>query len=129
MATTPESKVKADVDKVGKQIPNLYAITPTTGGYGKSGHADRVWCVPDKQGGMGYMVVIETKAGRKQPTVLQKQRLRQALAAGAFAAVVNEQNIKQFAEWIAAIHDGKENVVSCLLPDGYSLDYDNKVGL
>lgn len=129
MATTPEGKVKAAVDNVGKQIPYLYAITPTTGGYGRSGHADRVWCVPDKQGGMGYMVVVEVKAGRNQPTVLQKKRLKQALAAGAYAAVVNEQNLKQFAEWIAAIHEGKEGVVSCLLPDGYSLEYDNKVGL
>lgn len=129
MASTPEGKVKEFVDDVGKQIPNLYAITPTTGGYGKSGHSDRIWCVPDKQGGAGCMVVIEVKAGKKEPTTLQKKRIVAALGAGAFGAVVNSHNWKAFADWIAAIHEGSPAVQQCLLPDGYTLAYDNKVGL
>jgi hypothetical protein len=129
MAKTPEGKVKEFVDGVGAQIPKLYAITPTTGGYGASGHSDRIWCVPDKQGGAGYMVVIETKAGNKTPTVLQKKRILAALGAGAFGAVVNAHNHKAFAEWVWAIHTGSPDVQQCLLPDGYTLAYDNKVGL
>lgn len=129
MAKTPEGKVKAFVDGVGKQIPALYAITPATGGYGISGHADRIWCIPDHRGGMGYMAVIEVKPGNKQPTVLQKRRIKEALAAGAFGAIVNDHNHKEFAEWVWAIHTGDPAVQQCLLPDGYTLDYDNKVGL
>lgn len=129
MASTPEGKVKEFVDGVGKQIPHLYAVAPTTGGYGVSGHADRLWCVPDKTGGMGFMMVIETKAGNKKPTVLQKKRILAALGAGAFAAVVNGHNHKAFAEWVWAIHSGDLTVPQLLLPDGYDLIIDNKVGV
>lgn len=128
MAKTPEGKVKEKVDEI---LENVYAyiITPTTGGFGKSGHADRIACIPNAAGHVGSFVGIEVKAGKKKPTALQSRRLQEILKAGGFAAVVNETNIDEFAQWVDDIYYGVPGTIECLLPKGVTLQTDTKVGL
>lgn len=78
---------------------------------------------------MGYFVAVEVKAGKNKPTALQRMRLQETLAAGGYAAVVNETNVQDFARWVEAIHRGTEAVSSVLLPEGISLGVNTKVGL
>lgn len=86
MASTPEAKVKA---KVVAQLKALgaYYFYPVTGGYGSSGVPDIVGCY------RGVFFGIECKAGKNQPTALQRKNLAQIEASGGLALVVNEGNL------------------------------------
>jgi L-2-hydroxyglutarate oxidase LhgO len=66
----------------------------------------------------GLMIGIETKAGRNTPTELQRQQLRQIMAAGGLALVVNEQNLDTLSRLLQDIrHYGSKRVF--LYPDQY----------
>ncbi|PHM35967.1 hypothetical protein [Xenorhabdus innexi] len=127
MARTPESKVKEQVDSLLAHV-GAYVLTPTTGGFGRSGHADKICCVPDKQGGQGSFLAVEVKAGKNKPTALQCRRLLSALNAGAYAAVVNETNLSVFQTWLDTIHNGTLDGPRYLLPKGITLSVNTKVG-
>ena len=89
MATTPESKVKKIVVK---QLKELEAFFPATGGYGKSGVPDIVGCY------RGMFFGIECKAGKNEPTALQEKNLRDIRNASGFDLVVNEENMHNVGE-------------------------------
>ncbi|MDC9589792.1 hypothetical protein PSI23_10905 [Xenorhabdus sp. XENO-10] len=127
MARTPESKVKKQVDSLLARV-GAYVLTPTTGGFGRSGHADRICCVPDVQGGLGSFLAVEVKAGKNKPTALQCRRLLSTLDAGGYAAVVNETNLPVFHTWLRAIHNGTLDGPRYLLPNGVTLSINTKVG-
>lgn len=89
MATTPEGKVKAKVDRLLKSYgKEVWFAKMQTGGFGKSGVPDYICCVNS------YTVVIETKATEKQqPTALQTLELLAVKAAGGLSLVINADNI------------------------------------
>jgi len=88
MAMTPEAKVKKKV-VVQLKAMGAYYFYPVTGGYGASGVPDIVGCYHGKFFG------IECKAGKNQPTELQKMNLEWIAKAGGLAVVINENNVEQ----------------------------------
>lgn len=86
MASTPESKVKAAVVKLLK-ARGVYYFFPATHGYGRSGVPDVVCCVN------GKFVAFECKAGKNEPTELQKREITLIQTAKGIAAVIRESNI------------------------------------
>jgi hypothetical protein len=77
-------------------------MTPTTGGYGKSGVPDIVVCVG------GKFVGIECKANGNKPTALQLKNLNAIVAAGGYAFVVDEESIGVFKMMLDLIVWDKE---------------------
>lgn len=61
-------------------------MTPTTGGYGKSGVPDIVVCIE------GKFIGIECKANGNKPTALQLKNLNAIVTAGGYAFVVDESS-------------------------------------
>jgi Holliday junction resolvase len=84
--STPESKVKAKVKTILKEA-NAYFFMPATYGYGASGVSDIVCCIN------GRFVGIECKAGRGEPTNLQKKNLGEIVSHGGIAIIVNEGGV------------------------------------
>lgn len=72
---TPEWYEKRDIDEFLKTV-SCYVLTPTTGGYGKSGTADRIGCCK------GNFFAIEVKREGKEPTAIQWKRIHEVEAAG-----------------------------------------------
>jgi Holliday junction resolvase len=66
---------------------NVYYFFPTTHGFGRSGIPDVVCCVA------GKFLGIECKAGKNQPTELQKWEIDAIRASGGKAVVINEANL------------------------------------
>jgi hypothetical protein len=87
---TPESKVKKSVYATLEKYPNVYRITPTTGGYGSSGAPDIVVCM------RGRFIGIECKAKGNKPTALQLKNLNAIVEAGGYAFVIDEGAIGVF---------------------------------
>jgi hypothetical protein len=75
---TPEGYEKKDTDRYLQGI-NAYVVKPTTGGYGSSGHSDRICCID------GFFWGIEIKREGKDPTPLQELRMQEIRRAGGFA--------------------------------------------
>jgi hypothetical protein len=94
MAKTPEAKVKGKVVEILEGM-KCYFFYPVTGGYGQSGVPDIIVCYN------GYFIGIECKAGKKKPTALQDKNLRDIIAAGGTAVVVNESNIDQVPYYLS----------------------------
>jgi hypothetical protein len=88
MATTPEAKVKAKI-KVILKIYDVYYAMPIGTGYGSSGVPDFLCCV------RGRFLAIEAKAGKGKTTALQDKNIKQIIASGGLAIVVNEDNIQE----------------------------------
>jgi len=86
MATTPEAKVKAKI-KVILKVYDIYYAMPIGTGYGNSGVPDFLCCV------RGRFLAIEAKAGKGKTTALQDKNIKQIIASGGLAIVVNEDNI------------------------------------
>jgi len=80
---TPESKVKASVNKVlasfGDEVDGFW---PVPSGYGES-HLDWVGSAG------GYFISIETKAPGKKPTPRQVERIRRVTKSGGAAFVID----------------------------------------
>lgn len=75
---TPEYWEKKEIDAYLESI-GAYIIKPTTGGFGGSGHGDRVCCIN------GIFCAIEVKREGKEPTPIQWRRIQEVEAAGGFA--------------------------------------------
>tara|TARA_R110000751_G_scaffold225765_2_gene327701 strand:- start:23 stop:415 length:393 start_codon:yes stop_codon:yes gene_type:complete len=90
---TPEATVKKKVTAILKSL-GCYYFYPVTGGYGSSGVPDIVGCHNGKFFG------IECKAGKGKTTKLQDKNLRDIIAAGGTAVVVNEDNIDRVTEYL-----------------------------
>lgn len=84
--TTPEGKVKARIDGLLSRYEAKW-LNPATWGMGASGEADKIACV------YGHYIGIEAKAGKNQPTELQRKALRETVAAGGSACVINEETL------------------------------------
>lgn len=84
--TTPEGKVKARIDGLLTEHHAEW-LNPATWGMGESGKADKVACA------YGHYIAIEAKAGKNQPTELQRAALRATLNAGGSACVINEETL------------------------------------
>ena len=95
MAATPEAKVKAKVVKLLKEH-GVYYFYPVTGGYGGSGVPDIIACH------RGRFIGIECKAGKNKPTKLQERNLAQIKDAGGIALVINEDNLVDLGQILAA---------------------------
>ena len=93
-AMTPEGKVKAAVKRVLDR-PGIWYYMPAQNGFGTKG-------IPDFLGTVnGEFFAIETKAGKKRPTLLQQLTLDKIAAAGGAAFVINETNLESLTSWIA----------------------------
>lgn len=84
---TPESKVKKQVKKVLDDV-GAYHFSPMTAGFGRSGVPDIIACVK------GKFIGIECKAGKNEPTLLQKHNMKLINQSGGLSIVVNESNIE-----------------------------------
>jgi Holliday junction resolvase len=91
MAQTPEAAVKKRVVAQLKEL-GAYYFYPVTSGYGSSGVPDIVGCYN------GVFFGIECKAGKNQPTELQKKHLKEIAENGGVALVVNEKNLDEVTD-------------------------------
>ena len=110
MAQTPEAKVKARVTKQLKAL-GAYYFYPVTGGYGRSGVPDIVGCFN------GLFFAIECKAGKNQPTALQRKNIDEIACAGGLVWVVNEANMEGVTDTLTNITRGTTHDKSSE-PDG-----------
>lgn len=99
---TPESKVKKEVTKILDKY-NVYYFFPSTHGYGRSGIPDIVALHE------GKFIAIETKAGKNEPTALQKRELFKIKVNGGYFFVINENNLKDLESFFDD-RDLEENV-------------------
>jgi Holliday junction resolvase len=84
---TPEAKVKKKVKKILDDI-GAYHFSPMTAGFGRSGVPDIIACYK------GRFIGIECKAGKNEPTLLQKHNIKEIQRNQGLAIVVNEDNIE-----------------------------------
>ena len=83
----PEAKVKKRVKKILDDI-GAYHFSPMSGGFGRSGVPDIIACYK------GRFIGIECKAGKNEPTLLQKHNIKEIQRNQGLAIVVNEDNIE-----------------------------------
>ena len=83
----PEAKVKKQVKKILDNI-GAYHFSPMSGGFGRSGVPDIIACYK------GKFIGIECKAGKNEPTLLQKHNIKEIQRNQGLAIVVNEDNIE-----------------------------------
>jgi Holliday junction resolvase len=83
----PEAKVKKQVKKILDDI-GAYHFSPMSGGFGRSGVPDIIACYK------GRFIGIECKAGKNEPTLLQKHNIKEIQRNQGLAIVVNEDNIE-----------------------------------
>lgn len=86
MAMTPEGKVKKQVKKILDDL-GAYHFSPMMDGFGRSGVPDLIVCYK------GMFIGIECKAGKNEPTMLQKHNMDLIRKAGGYTTVINESNI------------------------------------
>jgi pantoate kinase len=91
MAATPESKVKDKIKTILKKH-GVYFAMPIGTMYGNSGVPDFLCCVA------GHFLAIEAKAGKGKTTALQDKHIREIMAQGGTAMVINETNINELDE-------------------------------
>lgn len=94
---SPEWYEKRDIDACLDEL-DCFVFAPTTGGYGKSGNADRIGCYK------GLFFAIEVKRPEKEPTALQWKRMSEVQAAGgrAFWGAASKV-IPEIKAWIASL--------------------------
>lgn len=97
MATTPEGRIKARLDKMMK-AEGVWYYSPQAGPFGVSGIPDRVAIVA------GQFVGIECKADKtKKPTALQMKCMRDIEQAGGKCFVAyDDETIETVREYIRA---------------------------
>ena len=83
----PEAKVKKQVKKILDDIGASH-FSPMSGGFGRSGVPDIIACYK------GRFIGIECKAGKNEPTLLQKHNIKEIQRNQGLAIVVNEDNIE-----------------------------------
>lgn len=86
---TPEANVKRRIDRILKER-GAYYISPATGGYGRSGVADRVVLYH------GHWISIEAKATAKnKPTALQCREARNVALNGGHVLLIHKENVEK----------------------------------
>ena len=102
MATTPEGKIKARLDKMLKEL-GVWFFSPQAGPFGKAGIPDRIAVVN------GIFVGIECRANKsKKPTALQMKCLKDIANAGGKSFVVyDNETIEEVRTYI-----GEQNASS-----------------
>ena len=100
---TPESKIKATLDKALKEIKGVWFFSPQAGPFGRAGIPDRLVCAN------GEFIGIECKADNtKKPTRLQKDCMRKIeLAGGKCFLVYDHQTIEEAIEYIKDAAHGR----------------------
>lgn len=93
---TPEGKVKKQVKKILDDV-GAYHFSPMTAGYGRSGVPDIIACYK------GKFIGIECKAGKNEPTLLQKHNMKLINQSGGLSIVVNEGNIESLLTLVKEI--------------------------
>jgi Holliday junction resolvase len=93
---TPEGKVKKQVKKILDDV-GAYHFSPMTAGYGRSGVPDIIACVK------GKFIGVECKAGKNEPTLLQKHNMKLINQSGGLSIVVNEGNIESLLTLVKEI--------------------------
>lgn len=88
MALTPEKKVKNKCVKL-IQAYDVYYFFPSMNGFGRSGVPDIICCAN------GNFLGVECKAGKNEPTELQKLEMKKIRDAGGKTLVVNEENLSE----------------------------------
>jgi pantoate kinase len=96
MAATPESKVKDKIKTILKKH-GVYFAMPIGTMYGNSGVPDFLCCVA------GHFLAIEAKAGKGKTTALQDKHIREIMAQGGTAMVINETNINELDELLESL--------------------------
>jgi pantoate kinase len=96
MAATPESKVKDKIKTILKKH-GVYFAMPIGTMYGNSGVPDFLCCVA------GHFFAIEAKAGKGTTTALQDKHIREIMAQGGTAMVINETNINELDELLESL--------------------------
>ena len=87
---TPESKVKAKIKQMCKDVGAYYTM-PVMMGMAANGTPDFLICY------RGNFIAVEAKAGKGKPTALQLLRLKEIREAMGTALVVNENNLDDLA--------------------------------
>lgn len=96
---TPESKVKAKVNRILSKYPNIYKFMPVQTGYGVPS-LDYLLCI------RGTFVAIETKKAGGKPTERQERTIKEILAAGGTTFVVcGEDDTSQLEEYLKDTHN------------------------
>lgn len=90
---TPEKKVKDQIKGLCKEFGAYYAM-PVMQGMASNGTPDFLLCH------RGHFAGVEAKAGSGKPTKLQLVRLREIIAAGGTALVINEGNMDVLRQWL-----------------------------
>ena len=96
MASTPESKVKANVRKLLDEL-KIYHFMPPANGFGRAGIPDIIGCMD------GQFIAIECKAGKGKVTELQERELIAICNAGGFTFVAREDCLDELEELLCQI--------------------------
>lgn len=94
-----EKTVKKETDEILKRF-GAYWLNAATGGYGESGHPDKVACVG------GFLVGCENKATRGKVSALQVRQLKRIVAARGVACVIGPKQLETFAAICQALEEG-----------------------
>ena len=118
---TPETKVKAKIDKMLSEFKGIWFYSPQSGIYGAAGIPDRIACIN------GHFVGIEAKADKtKKPTRLQSQCMAKIERAwGKCFVVYDDETLEQARQYIAAVlAKGRMGIphVSSAEGEGFSLE-------
>lgn len=98
MALTPEKKVKNKVVQILRQL-GAYYFFPATYGMGRSGVPDVIVCY------RGRFIGIECKAGKNQPTPLQRRELGAIETMGGISLVIREDNMDKLTDTLIGVRD------------------------
>lgn len=91
MAGTPESKVKAALDRaLYAAFPRIAKVNPIGGPFSEGGVSDKLYCVD------GVFVAIEVKAEAPKPSALQLEFLFGVAQAGGIAICYGSQKFRVY---------------------------------
>jgi Holliday junction resolvase len=96
MASTPESKVKANVRKLLDEL-KIYHFMPPANGFGRAGIPDIIGCMD------GHFIAIECKAGKGTTTALQDRELGAISNHGGTTFIANEHNLDELKLLLGSI--------------------------
>ena len=98
MASTPESKVKANVRKILDTL-NIYHFMPPANGFGRAGIPDIIGCMD------GHFIAIECKAGKGTTTALQDRELNAILNHGGTVYIAREHNLLELKQLLTELRN------------------------
>lgn len=96
-----EKKVKSQMDDIAKKYGDAcYWLNPATGGYGESGHPDKVLCLN------GTFIGAEAKGSNGKLSPLQVRQLRRIWQAGGIACVIGPEDLGTYWNITEAVSCG-----------------------